>query len=136
MRLILSTPFLLAGALCLSLAAPVSAKPPLRDVAAIDDSLMMVAIADEICKTCDDIRARMVRAMSTVNGLKNQAEALGYTDAEIKAYVKSDAEKKRMRKKATSWLSARGVNAGNDAQLCAFGKSEMAKDSEIGRLLR
>jgi hypothetical protein len=126
----------LAAVLCLTLAAPVAAKPPLREVAQIDDALMMVAIADEIRKTCSDISARMIRALGTVNGLKAQAQALGYTDDEIKDYVRSDAEKKRMRAKATGWLAARGVAASNSAQLCRFGKSEIARDSEIGRLLR
>ena len=136
MRLILSTTPILAATLCLALATPVAAKPPLREVSAIDDSLMMVAIADEIRKTCDDIRARMVRAMTTINGLKSTAEDLGYTDDEIDAYVTSKAEKKRMRKKATAWLASKGVAAENSSQLCKFGKAEIARETEIGRLLR
>ena len=130
MRLILSTVLLAA------LAVPATAKPPLRDVAAIDDGLMAIAIADEIRKSCDDIRARMVRAMSTINDLKSQARALGYSDDEIEDYVTSKSEKARMRSKATAFLASKGVTASDKPALCRFGKSEIAQSTAIGRLLR
>ena len=130
MRLILST------ILFAVLAVPATAKPPLRDVAAIDDGLMAIAIADEIRKSCDDIRARMVRAMSTINDLKSQARALGYSDDEIEDYVTSKSEKARMRSKATAFLASKGVAASDKSALCRFGKSEIAQSTAIGRLLR
>lgn len=130
MRLILS--FVLSAAL----AAPVMAKPPLREVAEIDDGLMAIAIADEIRKSCDDINARMVRAMSTIRSLKKRAEALGYSDEEIDDYVTSKAEKKRMRAKATAYLSAKGVAVADTTALCRFGKTEISRETDIGRLLR
>ena len=123
-------------AVCAALAAPVAAKPPLSQVADIDDALMMIAIADEIRKTCDDVSARMIRAVTTINALKSRAKALGYTDEEIDDYVSSKAEKARMRAKATDFLAAQGVDADSEAQLCAFGKEQIAKASAIGVLLR
>ena len=122
--------------LCAGLALPAAAKPALRDVAEIDNGLMAIAIADEIRKSCEGISARMIRAYSTINALKSRAEALGYTEAEIEDYVTSKSEKDRMRAKATRYLASKGVNAGDTAALCAFGKSEIAADSAIGRLLR
>ena len=77
---------ILASALMASAAA---AKPPLRDTV-IDDALLSIGLADEIRKTCPDISARMVRALRTINGLKDQAMALGYSEAEIDAYRKSE----------------------------------------------
>lgn len=130
MRLILS------AVLAIAVATPVLAKPPLRDVAEIDDGLMAIAIADEIRKSCDDISARMVRAMSTIRSLKKRAEALGYSDEEIDDYVTSKAEKKRMRAKATAYLSSRGVEASDTKALCRFGKTEISRETDIGRLLR
>lgn len=122
--------------LCLVMALPAAAKPPLSEVAKIDDGLMAIAIADEIRKTCGDISARMIKAYTVINDLKAQAKALGYTDAEIDDYVTSKAEKARMRAKAEAWLASRGVDAKNDAQLCAFGKTEIARATDIGVLLR
>ena len=122
--------------LCAALALPVAAKPALRDVAEIDNGLMAVAIADEIRKSCDNISARMIRAYSTISALKSRAESLGYSDDEIDDYVTSKDEKARMRDKATAYLASRGVDASDKAALCAFGQSEIASDSAIGRLLR
>lgn len=120
----------------LTLAAPAQALPPLRDVPEVDDGLMMVAIADQIRKSCDGIDARMVRAYTTLSSLKRLARARGYSDAEIEAYVTSKDEKARMKAKATAWLSARGVNAADTTQLCAFGRDQIKADSAIGRLLK
>lgn len=130
MRLITASIFLMA------LAAPVVAKPPLRDVAEIDNGLMAIAIADEIRKTCDDIRPRMIRAMSQINSLEKKARALGYSKDEIDDYVTSKAEKARMRKKADSWLSAKGVNVNDRASLCRFGRDEIGRGGPIGYFLR
>jgi hypothetical protein len=76
---------LLTSLLCVSLAAPVLAKPPLRDVAEIDDALMVLAIADELRKSCDGISARMIRALNRIEGLKGRARDLGYSSEEVKA---------------------------------------------------
>lgn len=124
--------------LCLVLAAPAVAiaKPPLSQVAEIDDGLMAIAIADEIRKRCDDIDARLFKALSVINGLKARARALGYSDDEIEDYVTSGAEKARMAQKATNYLAGRGVSRDDTGQLCAFGAAEIARASAIGVLLR
>ncbi|MFZ7090479.1 DUF5333 domain-containing protein [Primorskyibacter sp. 2E233] len=117
-------------------ATPLAAKPPLSQVDEIDNGLMAIAIADEIRNQCDDISARMIRALATISALKSRAKALGYTEEEIEDYVTSKAEKKRMRVKATSFLASQGVDAANTAQLCAFGQVQIAKSTAIGVLLR
>lgn len=119
-----------------TLAAPVHAKPPLRDVAQIDNGLMAVAIADEIRKKCDGIDARMIRALSQLNTLKGMAKDMGYSNEEIDDYVTSKAEKERMRKKAETWLASQGVNAKDRAALCAFGKADIARGGPVGTFLR
>ncbi|WP_425070419.1 DUF5333 domain-containing protein [Sagittula sp. S175] len=121
--------------LCLAIAAPAMAKPALREVKEIDDTLMQIAIADEIRKSCDDIGARMLRALGQVSSLKSKAQSLGYSSAEIDEYVTSKAEKKRMRSKAEAWLASQGVNAKDDAALCAFGHAQIDKKTYIGSLL-
>lgn len=119
-----------------ALAAPVAAKVPLRDVARIDDGLMYLAIADQLRKDCGGIGARMLRALSYIDGLKKEAAALGYTKDEVDDYVTSKSEKRRMKSKATAWLQARGVSVNDKTSFCAFGQAEIAKGSRIGALLR
>lgn len=116
-------------------AAQVSAKPHLRETA-IDNKLMYVGIADTLRKQCGNIGARMLKAYGYLEGLKKEARKMGYSDAEIEKYVTSKAEKKRMRGKATSYLKKRGVNPGDKAAFCAYGRAEIDKGSVIGSLLK
>ena len=124
-------------ALVLALAAgSVAAKPPLRDVPEIDGTILAVGIADEIRKNCPDISARMIRAVTVVNGLKGKARALGYSDAEIDAYRKSDVEKARLKAERDRYLSAGGVLASTPETYCTLGRVEIEKGGQIGALLR
>ncbi len=124
-------------ALILSLTAgTVSAKPHLRDVAEIDDTILAVGIADEIRKNCPDISARVFQAYRIVTGLKTTARNLGYSDEEIDAYRKSDAEKARLKREGNSYLAQQGVKAGDPASYCAAGRDEIKKGGQIGALLR
>ena len=98
--------------------------------------IMMVAIADEIRKSCDDISARLIRAYATLNGLKSLARDKGYTADEVEDYVTSKSEKKRMRAKAESFLAQNGVSANDKPALCRFGKMQIQSQTEIGKLLK
>jgi hypothetical protein len=118
------------------LAAPAGAKPPLRDVPAIDDALLDLGIADRIRKKCPTISARMLRAVNYVWDLKAQARALGYSEAEIEAYVDSDAEKDRMRSRGAAFFKAKGVDTSDPESYCALGRAEIQKSSRIGSLLK
>lgn len=117
-------------------AGTASAKPALRDVAEIDNSLMMVAIADELRKDCGDISARMLRALSYLETLKSKARQMGYSNDEIEEYVTSKAEKTRMRSKAEGYLTSLGVNPADEASFCAYGRKEIEKGTLVGSLLR
>ena len=117
-------------------ASSAAAKPPLREVAEIDNTIMYVAIANEIRKSCDDIGPRLLRAYSTLNGLKSLAREKGYSDEEIEDYVTSKSEKARMREKAEAYLRDNGVAADDPAQLCGFGRSQIRAQTEIGELLK
>lgn len=120
----------------LSVGGVASAKPPLRDVAQIDDALMHVAIADAIRKSCSDIDARLIRAYSELNRLKALARDMGYTDDEVEDYVTSKAEKARMKDKAEQFLQANGVRPDDIPALCRFGQSQIQAQTDIGQLLR
>ena len=120
----------------LSVGGVASAKPPLREVAEIDDALMHVAIADAIRKSCDSINARLIRAYSELNRLKSVARDLGYSAEEVEAYVTSKAEKARMKDKAEQFLQANGVRPDDIPALCRFGQEQMEAQTLIGQLLR
>ncbi|MDF1727133.1 MAG: DUF5333 domain-containing protein [Sulfitobacter sp.] len=118
------------------MAGAAQAKPPLREVAEIDDALFDLGLADRIRKECPSIDARLLRALGYVSDLKNRAEALGYSSAEIDAYTDSDADKDRLRAKAAAFFAARGVDTSNPQSYCAVGLEEIQKESRIGSLLR
>lgn len=115
---------------------PVAAKAPLRDVAAIDDALFDMGIADLIRKNCPTISARMLKAIGYVWNLEQKARELGYTQQEIDAYTDSDAEKDRLRAKAAAFFQAQGVDTSDPQSYCALGMREIQKSSRIGSLLR
>jgi len=124
-------------ALLMAVVAPaVSAKPSLRDVKQIDDGLFALAIANEIRENCGSVSARMIKAYSFLKSLESQAKSMGYSDAEIRAHIKSDAEKARMRQIGEAYLTENGVTRSNPETFCVLGRSEIQKSSQIGALLR
>ncbi|SFQ16317.1 hypothetical protein SAMN05421853_102205 [Roseivivax halotolerans] len=116
--------------------AAAQSKPPLNQVREIDDGLLMVGIADEIRKRCDNIDARMINAWSRIRGLESRAKSLGYTAEEIEDYVTSDEEKARMRRRGEALLRQRGFDPASTGDYCTFGREEIARGSQIGVLLR
>ena len=130
--------FLIFSIISLLIAVPAlsQAKPSLRDVPEIEDALFSVAIADEVRDYCGDISGRVLRAINVLQRAKNRANSLGYTDDEIRAYVKSKAEKARMRAKGEKFLARNGVHYDKPETFCAFGRAEIEKNSAIGALLR
>ncbi|MEM1076754.1 MAG: DUF5333 domain-containing protein [Pseudomonadota bacterium] len=127
----LGAAMVLAALLC----APVAAKPSLRDVPQIDEGLFAVGLAHEIRKNCPEISARLFKAYGYLRGLYDEAQALGYSKAEIEAHVESDAEKDRMRARARATMEERGLTV-NEEGYCALGRQEIAAKSATGSLLR
>lgn len=127
---------LIMSAVIASLAAPLAAKPALRDVQHIDDALLDLGVADRIRKNCPNISARMFRAIKYVRNLERTAKNLGYSSEEIEAYTDSDAEKQRMRARGAAFFKERGVDTTDPQSYCAFGYAEIEKSSRIGELLR
>jgi len=116
--------------------ASLSAKPALKDVAHVREGIITVGIAYEISERCDTIRARTLRGINFLSGLKNHARSLGYSDAEIDAYVDDSAEKNRLEGIARARLSDMGAVTGDAASYCTVGRGQIAANTSIGRLLR
>ncbi len=117
-------------------ATTAQAKKPLEQVSSITDGLLWVGIADEIRNTCPSISARMLRALSYLNEIQNEAKSLGYSKAEIDAFRKSDANKAELRRRGETYLQANGVTLGDAETYCVLGRTEIKKSSQIGVLLR
>ena len=112
------------------------AKPPLRDVPEIDDYVYYTLVAYEIGEQCPTISARKLKGISDLWALGRKAKAMGYTEAEIKAYVRSDAEKARMVKRGEAYMNTKGVTYDDPETFCALGRAEIEKNSAIGVYLR
>ncbi|MEM9795119.1 MAG: DUF5333 domain-containing protein [Pseudomonadota bacterium] len=124
--------------LCLPLGL-VLAGPAFADLAderRITEGLITVGIAYEISEVCPSIDGRTFRGLRYLLALKSAARDLGYSDREIDAYVDDDAEKDRLEAIARDRLVRMGAARGDVGAHCAVGQAELAKDSQIGRLLR
>lgn len=126
---------IVALAISLALASPVAAKTPLRDNKAINDQLLVVGLANEIRKRCGSISGRLVKGVTTLRAIHNQALSQGYTKSEIETYVDSDAEKARMKARGRAWLAKRGASPEKPETMCKVGREEIARKSSIGSLL-
>ena len=118
------------------LCSPVYAKPPLSTVEHIDDGLLSVAVANVIRKRCSNIEGRLLKAVFFLQELKSDAYDLGYSDAEIDAFIDSDVEKERMKMRGQELFISRGVDPEKLNNLCEFGLEEIEKESHIGALLK
>ncbi len=130
------TLFAIATLSTVTIAGATSAKPALKDVAYVREGIIAAGIAYEISEECGQISARLFRGLSFLNGLKSHASGLGYTNAEIEAYIDDKAEKNRLEGIARGRLADMGAVVGDAQSYCTVGRSEMAKNSTIGQLLR
>jgi hypothetical protein len=112
------------------------AKTPLPKENHINYSLMAGVVADNIRKTCPSISARMFVAWSKLNALKSYAISKGYTEPEVRAFLKDPKEKARVKGLAADYLKAHGAVEGDPESYCAVGREEIAKKSLIGQMLR
>lgn len=128
-----------AGGLALALAVSATAgeaRPSLRDVPEIENPLFAVAVASEVAESCDRLAPRTLKGLNQLYRIRARANALGYSDSEIKAYIKSDQEKSRMRAKGERLLTQEGVKLDQPETFCSYGLAEIEKNSAIGVLLR
>jgi len=77
-----------------------------------------------------------LRGLNYLNQLRSHARGLGYSNAQIDDFRKDKAEKDRLEAIARQRLANMGATPGDVASHCAVGRSEIAKESTIGYLLR
>lgn len=113
-----------------------SAAQSLRDIERVESGLFAMAVADKIRRECGDIHARFFKARGALHALYDLARSHGYSDAQIEAYVESDAERARMRARRDGYLAERGVVESDPETYCAAGRAEIRASTRIGALLR
>jgi hypothetical protein len=102
----------------------------------INTGLFNVAVADRIRKKCDDISPRYFTALGYLQSLKNEALKRGYSDTEIDRYINDDAERGKMEERRNAYIRASGADPKDRASLCRLGRQEIARQSQIGQLLK
>ncbi len=123
-------------ACALALASPAAAKTPLRDVASVSEAIIAAGIAYEIGRVCDGIGVRWLRGINFLQAIERHAAQLGYSAAEIDAFINNDTERDRLEGIARARLAEKGAVVGQPATYCALGRAEIAADTQVGRLLR
>lgn len=135
----MKTAYAFALRMCIAVmgvAGSASAQNALKDVQYIRDGIIHLGMAYQIGESCDSLRARRLRGLGFLNSLRTHAVELGYSDAEIDAYVNDKAERRRLEGIARRELARLGANDADAASYCAVGRAQMAANTRIGWLLR
>ena len=122
-------------ALMMGLATPALALPPLSENSYVNDRLIQASVADRIRKECPTIAARFAYAYGQARALQRYALDLGYTDAEIEAFLDSKPDKKRVKAAAEAYLAANGVVQDDPKSFCSLGQKEIANETVAGSLI-
>lgn len=124
----------IAGAI--GLAGNLSAQTALKDVSHVREGIIAVGMAVEISDKCSSIKPRTLRGINYLQSLQNHARSLGFSQAQIDAYVDDRDEKRRLEGIARARLADMGVVNGQETTYCAVGRAQIAEGSAVGRLLR
>ena len=127
---------LVSGISVVAFSGSLSAKPALKDVDHVREGIIATGMAYEISEKCGRISPRYFRAIGFLNSLRSHARNLGYSEAEIEAYIDDSNEKNRLEAVARDRLATRGVVVGSEETYCAVGRAEIQAGSAVGRLLR
>lgn len=102
------------------------------------NGLFALAIAREVSNRCDGpVEARTFRGRTHVLGLFNHARGLGFSRAEIEAFVDDEGEKAHLRAQVVQWFAQHGLSEGSaPARFCDLGRAEIAAGTFAGSFLR
>lgn len=125
---------LMACATVATLAIPASANP--ANVERVTEGLIAAGMAIELGDKCDGVNVRMIRGLNFLQGLKSHLQDLGYSNAEIDAYIDNRTEKQRLETIARQRLNALGVRTDDGATYCTVARGQIAEGTQVGRLLR
>ena len=128
--------FARAGLVAMALAGPASAQVPLNENEHITTSLVAAQVGDMIRKGCGTIWARYLVVYEKMGELEAYARAEGYTEDEVRAFLRDKTEKARIRALAEAYLAEAGLDPAAESSYCAVGEQEIASGTLAGSLLR
>lgn len=108
----------------------------LRSDQEIYNGLYVMGIAHGIRDICPTIEARMLRANSLALNLYSRARSLGFTYAEVRAFLRDEGNKAEMRAIVIAYYNQRGADIEQPQTICALGEAEIAAGTSAGSLLR
>jgi hypothetical protein len=108
----------------------------LADDAYVTEKLVAAQVGDILRTQCPKAEARMLVVMSEMLSLQSHAKSNGHDDAAIRAFLRSAAQKARIRSLAQSYLENAGAVAGDSDSFCAVARAEVAAGTTAGQLLR
>lgn len=108
----------------------------LRGNPQVYNGLFTAALIKHVTDTCPAIRppGRFARVNYFLS-LYNRARAMGYSRAQIEAFVEDDAEQARMRAQVEGHLRSAGVDPASEAEICAYARDQIAERTALGRQL-
>ena len=123
-----------AAVVGLTLGSVAQANP--ANVERVTEGLIAAGMAIELDDNCSDVRVRMLRGLNFLQGLKNHLQDLGYSNAEIDAYIDNRSEKQRLETLARQRLNALGVRTDDASTYCTVAQTQIAQGTQVGQLLR
>lgn len=117
-------------------AGNLSAQSALKDVTHVREGLIAVGMAVELSDECSSLKPRTLRGINFLRSLQNHASDLGFSQAQIDAYVDDKNEKQRLEGVARARLADLGVVAGQESTYCTVGRAQISQGTQVGRLLR
>lgn len=124
-----------AAVVGLTLTATTASANP-ANVERVTEGLIAAGMAIELGDNCDGVSVRMIRGLNFLHGLKSHLQDLGYSNAEIDAYIDNRSEKARLETIARQRLNSLGVRTDDPASYCSVARGQIAQDTQVGRLLR
>lgn len=127
--------FFAAGAIVFGLVDAASGQVALNHNDHITESLVAAKAGDIIRNTCASISARFLVVYQKMAELEDYARAQGYTEEEVRVFLKDKAEKARITAMAESYLAQAGAMPDDPESYCQVGRDEIAEGTLVGSLL-
>jgi len=116
--------------------AAADGKVPLPQEAHINEQLIAAQAGDILRKTCPKVHAKMLVVWFKAFELENYARSKGYSEPEVKAFLKDPVQKARVKAEAEAYLKKAGVKAGDVESYCQVARDEVAKNTLVGQIMR
>ena len=109
----------------------------LRGNADVYNGLFTAALIKHIVDACPDLQGpNRLQRVTFFMGLYNQARGMGFSRAQIEAFVDDETEQQRLQGVVDGYLTQAGVDPSNTQAVCTYARAEMADRSALGRRLR